>query len=386
MIPHDKTRTQIDPRRLVLQNRENELYKLICQTGYIPEIPYFQDFVQSLKSGRPWMLAGTRGSGKTAFAEALATACNLDFCVVAGRDGIRQDEILYSWDREEQREWMRENLRLAKQAHTNGREEFLEKARRQKWQRKFLILGEMGLAYDLAQKSAEKPETFAPSVLMLDESDKFGASIEDALLTTLERGIIYVPRLENGIIGVSDWRFRPVVFTTSNNLRHKLSPPFVSRHLYTCFATATLEKELEILRARCPNASTAQIALSLKLLDAVRGVSGLEDYPSVRESIDLVNAFERDAVEDLDENLLLDYFCYFVKTDDGQGLLRLQLDYLVLCATAYHETIDEWLAARDAAWAKRWNVGSESDSQAFENSFFRVKPDSASEFVPNIRL
>ncbi len=51
----------------------------------------------------------------------------------------------------------------------------------------------------------------------------FGASIEDSLLMPLERGLIYIPRFEGGTIGVSDWNSRPIVITTSNDLRPKLS-------------------------------------------------------------------------------------------------------------------------------------------------------------------
>jgi MoxR-like ATPase len=347
MIPHDDKKAQINPRRLVLEKRESELYALVCTTGYVPEERNFSDFCQSLKSGRGWLISGTRGSGKTAFPEALAQSCNLTICIVSGRDGLRQEEILYDWDKEEQSAWMNENLRLAANLPEDKRDELMMAARRNKWKREFLILGEMGLAYDLAAKAALSDETVAPPILILDESDKFGASIEDAMLMPLERGLIYIPRLVDGFIGVSDWISRPIVVTTSNDLRHKLSAPFISRHIFSSFSTPSLIKELEILRARCPLASSKQLALAIKLLDGVRGVAGLEDYPSLRESIDVVRAFERDGVEDLDENSLLRYFCYFVKTSEAQEFLKLQLDYLLLVATSFHPQIDGWLCERD---------------------------------------
>jgi len=357
MIPHDTNRAQINPRKLVLEGRELELYELICLAGYVPEEQNFSDFCQSLKSGRAWLVSGTRGSGKTAFPEALAAACNLTICIVAGRDGLKQEEILYDWDKEEQKEWMQEHLRLAKELPETERDDLMRRARREKWKRDFLVLGEMGLAYDLAAQAANQPETkSAPPILLLDESDKFGASVEDAMLMPLERGLVYVPRLQGGFVGISDWEMRPIVVTTSNDLRHKLSAPFVSRHIFSRFNTPSLVKELEILRVRCLNASTAQLAFAIKLLDAVRGVAGLEDYPSLRESIDVVNAFERDRLVYLDETVLLRYFCYFVKTSEAQELLKLQLDYLLLAATAFHPVVDIWLAERDADW-KRMLLG-----------------------------
>ncbi len=353
MIPHDETKPQINPRRLVLEGREKELYELVCRTGYVPEENNFSDFCQSLKSGRAWLISGIRGSGKTAFPEALAACCNLTTCIVSGRDGLKQEEILYDWDKEEQSAWMNENLLLAKTLPENERVILMNRARAEKWKREFLILGEMGLAYDLAATSSLKVEEFAPPILILDESDKFGASIEDSMLMPLERGLIYIPRLQSGFVGVSDWRFRPIVVTTSNDLRHKLSAPFISRHVFSSFSTPSLIKELEILRARLPLATSTQLALAAKLLDGVRGIAGLEDYPSLRESIDVVGAFERDCLEDLDENSLIRYFCYFVKTSEAQEFLKLQIDYLLLTATGYHPQIDRWLGERDENYAMR---------------------------------
>jgi MoxR-like ATPase len=353
MIPHDEKKPNINPRKLVLDGRENQLYELICQTGYVPEENNFSDFCQSLKSGRAWLISGTRGSGKTAFPEALAASCNLTTCIVSGRDGLKQEEILYDWDKEEQAAWMNENLLLGKSLPENEREILMTRARNEKWKREFLILGEMGLAYDLAAKSAVEPESFSPPILILDESDKFGAAVEDSMLMPLERGLIYIPRLQSGFVGVSDWRFRPIVVTTSNDLRHKLSAPFISRHVFSSFSTPSLIKELEILRARMPKATSVQLALAIKLLDGVRGVAGLEDYPSLRESIDVVGAFERDGVEDLDENSLIRYFCYFVKTSEAQEFLKLQIDYLLLTATAFHPQIDCWIVAKDKNYAAK---------------------------------
>jgi MoxR-like ATPase len=354
MIPFDEKRPQINPRELVSTGRENELFDLMAHNGYVPDEQVFDDFCESLKSGRAWLISGTRGSGKTAFPEALASACNLTMCVVAGRDGLKQEEILYDWDAAEQEVWMREHLALAKQLPLAEQSPFLDKARNSKWQRRFLILGEVGMAYDLAADAAISTPNKPPPVLILDESDKFGPSIEDSLLMPLERGLIYIPRYEGGTIGISDWQSRPIVTTTSNDLRHKLSTPFISRHVYSRFSSPSLEKELEILSVRNRRAKSVQLALTTKLIDAVRGIAGMEDHPSVRESIDIVAALERDGIETLDPRALVRYFCYFVKTGASRELLTLQLDYLLAMTDAFHPNIDTWLAGRDPQWKVRW--------------------------------
>ncbi|MEZ5305561.1 MAG: AAA family ATPase [Pyrinomonadaceae bacterium] len=354
MIPFDQGRSQINPRDLVSEGLEADLFQLMARNGYVPDEQVFEDFCESLKSGRAWLISGTRGSGKTAFPEALAAACNLTMCVVAGRDGLKQEEILYDWDSEEQEVWMREHLALAKQLPLEEQTQFLDNARRSKWQRRFLILGEVGIAYDLAASAAVSSQHKPPPVLILDESDKFGPSIEDSLLMPLERGLIYIPRFEGGTIGISDWRFRPIVITTSNDLRHKLSSPFISRHVFSRFASPSLEKELEILSTKNKRATSAHLALATKLIDAVRGIAGIEDHPSVRESIDIVAAFERDSIGSLDARSIVRYFCYFVKAGASRDLLNLQLDYLLAMTDAFHPDIDSWLARRDPDWKVRW--------------------------------
>ncbi|MEQ1764991.1 MAG: AAA family ATPase [Pyrinomonadaceae bacterium] len=354
MIPFDQDRSQINPRDLVAEGREADLFYLMARNGYVPDEQVFDDFCESLKSGRAWLISGTRGSGKTAFPEALAAACNLTMCVVAGRDGLKQEEILYDWDYAEQEVWMREHLALAKQLPLEEQTQFMDKARQSKWQRRFLILGEVGMAFDLAAHAAVYSPREPPPVLILDESDKFGPSIEDSLLMPLERGLIYIPRYEGGTIGISDWRFRPIVITTSNDLRHKLSSPFISRHVFSRFASPSLVKELEILSTRNKRATSTHLALTTKLIDAVRGIAGMEDHPSVRESIDIVAAFERDSIESLNTKSLVRYFCYFVKASASRELLALQLDYILAMTDAFHPDIDSWLAIRDPEWKVRW--------------------------------
>src|SRR5205085_6395323 len=130
-------------------------------------LPIFEDLVQCLLGIEPLLLEGVRGGGKTALVETLARGCNLDQYGVSGREGITAEELLYRWDKDEQREWMAE-------ARARGLD--VERAREQKWTREFLILGEFLGAYDAAA-SAE-----FPPLLFMDEIDKVGVAIEDMLL------------------------------------------------------------------------------------------------------------------------------------------------------------------------------------------------------------
>ncbi len=348
MLPSNSDKTKINPRQMVKDGRADELYSLICSTGYIPESGNFSDFCQSLLSGFALLGCGEPGAGKTVFSDALYEACNLDYYTVSGRDELRQEELLCAWDEREQESFMREVRAIVQSQPEAERPSALESARNQRWTKRFLILGEVAAAYSKAQESE------FPTLLRLDEADKFGASVEDALLSPLATGKIYVERLAEGFVGCTNPDFLPIVISTSNDSRHELSLPFRDRHLHTYFATPNLTKELEILRARCPEIKAANLSNALKLLDAIRSVAGISHYPSVRTGIQLARAFERDDVTEINESNVPIYFTYFAKNRRDAEYLKKQLPYLLSCVQNFHPQIDGSLVELDEKWAKYW--------------------------------
>ena len=348
MLPSNPDKPKINPRQMVKEGRANELYDLICATGYIPDEGNFSDFCQSLLSGFALLACGNPGSGKTVFSDALYEACNLDYYTVTGRDELKQEELLCSWDRREQDSFMREAHPLVEALPDARRARALESARQQRWTRRFLILGEVAAAYAKAQESS------FPTLLRLDEVDKFGAAIEDSLLSPLATGKIYVERLSEGFVGCINEDVLPIVISTSNDSRHELSQPFRDRHLHTYFATPGLMKELEILRARCPKIKASNLSNALKLLDAIRSVAGLSHYPSVRTGIQLARAFERDSVSEITERNVSIYFTYFAKNRRDAEYLKKQLPYLLSCVGTFHPDVDGTLSELDAEWTRYW--------------------------------
>lgn len=348
MMPSNPDKPKINPRQMVKDGRADKLYALVCETGYIPDEGNFSDFCQSLLSGFALLACGSPGSGKTVFTDALYEACNLDYYTVTGRDELKQEELLYSWDTREQDSLMSETRPLIEALPEQMRDRALESAREQRWTKNFLILGEVAAAYAKAQ------ETGFPTLLRLDEADKFGAAIEDALLMPLATGKVYVERLSEGYVGCTDPELLPIVISTSNDSRHALSLPFRDRHLHTYFATPDLMKELQILRARCPEIRAANLSNALKLLDAIRSVAGLSHYPSVRTGIQLARAFERDSVSEITERNVTVYFTYFAKNRRDAEYLKKQLPYLLSCVCTFHPEIDGTLVKSDEEWARRW--------------------------------
>ena len=345
MIPRDPRRESIDPRLLVERAGARALWELLVAAGYVPHAEYFNDFVQALLGREPWLIEGIRGGGKTEIVYKVARACNLDLYGVSGRKGIKAEELLYRWDRDEQREWMRE-------ARERGVP--VAEAEEIKWSKKYLLLGEALGAYEAAATS-----TFPP-VLFMDEIDKVGPAIEDMLLQPLANGVMFIPRLRPaGFVGTHDQGKWPIVVAASNNLRHKLSAPFRSRFIYSFIENPDPQTEVMILLAHVPETSEYLLRTVVKWLDAVRALTGLDDPPAVRESIKLLRALNRDGVTELTEEVALRYLGLVVKHRGDRECLKQYLDYVVGCAAAPNDILDAWVAKAMARRVVTTGVGEE---------------------------
>ena len=108
MVPHNPDLPAMDPRSLVDSDGADALADLLAQTGYVVQRRILIDLKHVLRSGKPWLIEGPRGGGKTALAEALAQACNLPCFYLQGMQGLALADVLYSWDREGQNQWIRQ--------------------------------------------------------------------------------------------------------------------------------------------------------------------------------------------------------------------------------------------------------------------------------------
>lgn len=328
MIPHDPKREQINPRILVQKEGPEALWRLLVGVGYVPQEEVFCDFLQALLSNLPWANTGIRGGGKSTFANKLGIACNLDRWGVTGRRGIRDSELFYSWDKDEQREWMRD-------ARAEGKD--LDQARREKWTRPFLKLGEVLGAFDAAAMND------IPPLLFMDELDKLSLEQQNSLLQVYCDGVMFVPDLvPDGFVGCYDQSKWPIVISSAN--AKIASAPLRSRHLFTPIETPDIKKEVEILLAHVPDTEPFLLKVAVKILDAIRAIPGLDDPPALRESIHLLKAFNRDRLtHPLPAGFMKYYVCYLVKHKEDRVYLIEQLDYVDACARCEHKELDEWV-------------------------------------------
>jgi MoxR-like ATPase len=327
MIPVKPGKGIINPREVLRNGGPKQLARHLAGTGYMIQEGILGDMVQAIKGGAPHLIEGPRGAGKTALAEALVKGCNLPLFYLQGMEGLTLDEVLYSWDRESQSEYVR-------QAVVSGKP--LSEARQEQWSDEYLILGEALAAYDYAARNDVVP------ILIVDEIDKLTETVEDMLLQLFGRGYAHVPRFGN--IGVQDASRWPIVVLLSNNIRHDLSAPMRSRCVYSWMELPTAREEVLILKTRVPEASAQLVAYGAKLLDSVRAIPGVVDKPALREGIALLQAWARDEVTAVTEEVLKAYLCLIAKREPDRKYLALSLARVEKDINLPHREIDVWVA------------------------------------------
>jgi len=319
-------RSSINPRRVVSEGGPVALAALLAGTGYMIQERVLNDLVQAIKKGAPHLIEGERGSGKTALAEALAQACNLRTFYLQGMAGLELDDVLYSWDREGQNQFIRQGI-------ASGMK--LNEARAQQWSSDYLLLGEALGAFEYAARTGTSP------ILIIDEIDKLEDRIEDMLLQLFGRGYAHVPRY--GDVGEKDPGRWPIVILLSNDIRHDLSAPMRSRCVYTWMDMPSAKEEVAILCARVPIAAVEAVGWVAKLLECIRGIPGVQDKPALREGIDLLNAFVRDGVKSVDEEVLNSYLCLIAKRRGDRSYLEQSMARIEQAINSRNEEIDLWV-------------------------------------------
>lgn len=327
MIPARPGKASLNPREIIAMGGAAALAECLAGTGYMIQDGLLRDSVQAIKAGLPHLIEGRRGAGKTAFAEALAVGCNLPQFYLQGMEGLGLDEILYSWDRDGQSEYVRQEI-------LSGTP--VVEARRHQWSEEFLILGEALAAFDYAAKHEEVP------ILIIDEIDKLTEPLEDMLLQLFGRGFAHVPRFGN--VGIDDRNRWPIVVLSSNNIRHDLSAPMRSRCAYSYMEVPTPQERVVILKTRVPEASATQVRYVAKLLFWIESIPGVVDKPALREGIVLLEAWVRDQVSGrITEEILLEYLCLIAKRENDRRYLADAAARLEKDINSVDGAIDRWV-------------------------------------------
>src|SRR5215208_1993299 len=244
--------------------------------GYLPgESTALVSFLAA-RLGKPVLVEGPAGVGKTELAKALSRYLDRKLVRLQCYEGLDEAKALYEWN------YRKQLLRIQAEADGTGWDAVQDDI----FGEEFLL--ERPLMHAIA--SAE------PVVLLIDEIDKTDQEFEAMLLELLSDFQITIPEL-----GRIEARTHPVVLLTSNNSR-ELTEALKRRCLYLWLDYPTVERELEIVRMHTPDLPAAVASKLVEVIAQVRELD-LKKPPSIAESIDWARALLLLGADEIDEHV-----------------------------------------------------------------------------------
>lgn len=210
--------------------------------------------------GKPLLVEGPAGVGKTDLARAVAEAMNTELIRLQCYPGLDEAKTLYEWNYQKQ-------LLYIQSCHT-GKDEW-EKIKEDIFSLEFLIARPL-------LKAFMSPK---PVVLLIDEIDKSDEELESFLMEALSEFQVTIP--EFGPVRALS---TPFVILTSNNSR-MLSDALKRRCLHLFIPYPDLEHELAIVQIKVPGIEETLARQIVKLVQALRK-NQLKKAPSIAETID----------------------------------------------------------------------------------------------------
>src|SRR4051812_19521590 len=246
------------------------------EVGYLADEPAALVSFLAGRLGKPVLVEGPAGVGKTELAKAVSRATGRSLIRLQCYEGLDEAKALYEWN------YRKQLLRIQTEAADTGWKEVQDD-----------IFGEEFL---LARPLLNAISAQDPVVLLIDEIDKTDQEFEAMLLEVLSDFQISIPEL-----GVVEAHTRPLVLLTSNNSR-ELTEALKRRCLYLWLDYPNVERELEIVKLHAPELGEDVARKLVEVIHMVRGLD-LKKPPSIAESIDWARALILLGADDIDQSV-----------------------------------------------------------------------------------
>ena len=244
----------------------------------------------ALALGRPLLIEGAAGVGKTEIAKVMAAALDRDLVRLQCYEGLDESKALYEWNYQKQL--------LAIQVNMSSKDkDDLTKS---------LFSDEYLLERPLLKSIRSEKEV----VLLIDEVDKADEEFEAFLLELLSEMQVSIPE-----VGTVRAKSIPFVVLTSNRAR-PLSEALRRRCAYLYIEYPDMEKELAILRGKLPHVDdrlSAQVALAVQKL---RSNEAILKKPSIAETLDWASALNALGIRDLTPETLRSTAGFLLKENE----------------------------------------------------------------------
>jgi len=244
------------------------LRKALETEHYVFEENLLMTLYISAKLGKPLLIEGAAGVGKTEVAKVLAKAYSTELIRLQCYNGLDESKVLYEWNY--QKQLLSIQLEEKKLQNLFSRDYLLERPL-------------------LKAITSDKTE-----VLLIDEIDKADEEFEAFLLELLSDFQVSIPEL-----GTIKARVNPVVVLTSNNTR-QISDALRRRCIYLFIDYPTIEKENAIISAKIPGITEKLAGEVAAAVANLRSCDEIFKKPSIAETLDWASALIAIDVKRLD--------------------------------------------------------------------------------------
>jgi len=275
------------------------------RTGYLCDDELATVVFLALEMGRPLLLEGEPGTGKTALAEAVAEALDLPLIRLQCYEGIDATQALYDWD------FPRQILHL-RALEAAGSDRGVEEAEKSLYDARFLLARPVLAAL---QQS--------PVVLLIDEVDRADDEFEAFLLEVLSTYQVTIPEF-----GTVQAATPPTVVLTSNRTR-ELHDALKRRCLYHWIEHPGLEREVAIVRSRAPEVADKLARQVVAVVQRLRERDDLMKPPGVAETLDWARALQHLGTTEIDLGTAAATLGALVKYRDDTERVRAALDRIL---------------------------------------------------------
>jgi MoxR-like ATPase len=232
--------------------------------GYICDNNVALTVYLALKLEKPLLVEGPPGVGKTELGRVLSRVFDTELIRLQCYEGLDENKALYEWN------YQKQLLRI--------------QLGRQEGQGKTAEADLFSAEYLLARPLLKAIQSPRKVVLLIDEVDKADDEFEAFLFEILSEFQVSIPEM-----GTVQARCIPMVILTSNSER-ELSDGLRRRCVYLYLDFPEIEREMEIIRARVPEAGTRLTAEIARAVHALRQQAEIHKKPSIAETLDWTRA------------------------------------------------------------------------------------------------